>query len=261
LGARLRSASLGLSIALAVVSCGGGIPEVGEPVGEPVLPDLAPVPPVDLRTRAEGDRVTVRFSSTLVNVGDGDFLLRGTRAFDEWTVEQEIRHSGGGGQLTPTEAAMVWGGDGHEHWHIERVATYTLYRLDENGEIVENDIELPDAKIGFCFYDHSRVFEDGPAETVYRHEECGDEEDNEIRMGMSTGWSDKYDFDLPGQSIDVTDLEDGLYRVVGVADAQGWFEEANEENNVTWLDFELMTQDDLRLASLRDIGPNPTEPD
>lgn len=242
-----------------LAACGGGIPEVGDPAGVEVMPDLAPEPPVDLRTRTEGDRLTVRFSSTLVNVGQGDFILRGTRTFDEWAVEQEISYSEGGGELRPTSAIMVWGGDGHEHWHIERVATYTLYRLDDSGEVVDDDIALPDAKVGFCFYDHTRSFEDGPAEAVYSHEDCGDQEDNEIRMAMSVGWSDIYDFDLPGQSIEITDLEDGFYRVVGVADPQNWFEEADEENNMTWIDFELMTQDDLRLASLIDVGPNPGE--
>ena len=222
-----------------------------------MLPDLAPEPPIDLRTRAEGDRITVRFSSTLVNVGQGDFILRGTRTVDEWAVEQEIPYSEGGGELRPTSATMVWGGDGHEHWHIERVATYTLYRLDESGEILEDDIALPDAKIGFCFYDHTQSLEGGPAEAVYSHEDCGDQDDNDIRMAMSIGWSDIYDFDLPGQSIDVTDLEDGFYRVIGVADPQNWFDEGDEENNVTWIDIELLTQDDLRLARLAAVGPEP----
>jgi len=247
-----------VAVAAFLAACGGGIPAVGDPVGEPVLPDLAPEPPLDLRTRTEGDRITVRFSSTLVNVGEGDFILRGTRTFDEWHVEQEVAFSENGGELEPTEAPMVWGGDGHEHWHIERVATYTVYRLGDDGEVVEDDIALTDAKIGFCFYDHTQVFDDGPPEAVYSHEGCGDQEDNEIRMAMSTGWSDVYDFDLPGQSIDVTDLEDGFYRVVGIVDPQGWFEETDEENNITSIDFELITQDDLRLARLMDVGPNPS---
>lgn len=250
-------AAIAIAATALLTACGGGIPEVGDPAGVELMPDLAPEPPVDLRTRTEGDRVTVRFSSTLVNVGQGDFILRGTRASDDWVVEQEILYSEGGGELRPTSATMVWGGDGHEHWHIERVATYTLYRLGDDGEIIEGDIALPDAKIGFCFYDHTQSLEDGPDEAVYSHEDCGDQDDEKIRMAMSIGWSDIYDFDLPGQSIDITDLEDGFYRVVGVADPQNWFEEAVEENNETWIDIELLTQDDLRLARLTDVGPEP----
>lgn len=273
-----RSLALFTALSLAVVACGGDgtgedggtthhppvdvtivIPDLEDPSGEPLLPDLAPEPPVDLRTRAEGDRVTVRFSSTLVNVGDGDFVLRATRSGGEWVVKQEIWYSEGGTELITTDARMVWGGDGHDHWHIERVASYTLYRLDEDGEVIEDDIALPDAKVGFCFYDHSLVLEHGPEEAVYSGYGCGTEDDDAIRMGMSPGWADVYGFDLPGQSIDVTDLEDGFYRVVGVADPQNWFTEANDENNLTWIDIELITEGDLRMARLVDVGPTPAD--
>lgn len=258
---RPGTAPLVLLLGTLLLAACGGIPSVQDPVGKPVLPDLVPEPPVDLRVQYEGDKTTIRFSSTLVNVGEGEFILRGTRKFDEWLVEQEVVYSDSGEELSPTDAVMVWGGDGHNHWHIQRVATYTLYRLDDNSEIVGDDIALPDAKVGFCFYDHSRVSETGPADAVYSSEECGDQDDNEIRMGMSRGWSDVYGFALPGQSIDITDLVDDSYRVLAVADPQGWFAEASHENNTTWIDFDLVTRNDNRFAVLTEVGPNPSESD
>lgn len=252
------------ALALVVGACGaeeGVLPELTEPVGKPLLPDLSPEPPVDLRIQYEEDgRTTIRFSSTLANVGDGDFTLRATRDDGgEWLVLQEIQYSEVGAELVPTEATMAWGGDGHDHWHIERVATYTLYRLDENGEIIEDDIALPDHKVGFCFYDHTRVLDNGPEEGVYSVHSCGHEDDEAIRMGMSAGWSDVYNFALPGQSIDIGDLEDGDYRVIAEADPSGWFTEASLESNSTWLDFALVTIGENRFAIPGDMGPFPAE--
>lgn len=261
-GGRLRGRGLSLCLAIALSAC-GGIPELTEPVGDPMLPDLVPDPPVDLRvSQHEDGMLEVRFSSTLVNVGEGDFVLRASRESAEshdWMVEQEVAFSEEGGDLRPTSAQLHWGGDGHDHWHVTRVASYTLYRLDTNGDVVENDIALPDAKVGFCFFDHSRIGEAASGEGTYTVEACGEEDDAEIRVGMSPGWADVYGFDLPGQSIDITDLEDGAYRLIAVADPEGWFSESDVANNVTWIDFELLTVDGDRFAQLTEVGPRPAQ--
>jgi hypothetical protein len=246
---------LASALALIVSAC-GGFPTVDNPVGEPLLPDLVPEPPVDLRVTVEDGTTTVRFSSTLVNVGEGDFILRADRDTGDWLVEQELWYSESGGELIPTDAEMVWGGDGHGHWHVKRVVTYRLVALDESGKPIEEDLGF-DTKIGFCFFDHSRVFDTGPDEAVYHVNECGEQEDEQVRMGMSLGWADVYGFALPGQSIDITDLPDGHYRLWAEVDAEGRFVEANRTNNVTWIDFELITRDGRRFAGLTDVGPEP----
>ena len=251
----LRSLVLASALALIVSAC-GGFPTVDNPAGEPLLPDLVPEPPIDLRVTVEDDRTTVRFSSTLVNVGEGDFILRADRDTGEWLVEQELWYSESGGELIPTEADMVWGGDGHGHWHVRRVVSYRLVPLDENGNPIEEDLGF-DTKIGFCFFDHTRQFDFGPVEAVYSVHECGEEDDDQVRMGLSTGWGDVYLFTLPGQSIDITDLPDGNYRLWAEVDAESWFIEETRDNNVTWIDFELTTQEGRRFAGLTDVGPEP----
>lgn len=234
-------------------------PELTEPIGEPMLPDLVPEPPVSLRLNFEEDTTILRFSSTLANVGEGDFVLRGERPQDEWIISQELWYSESGADLVQTDAEVVWGGDGHNHWHIRRVANYWLVPLDEDGKPVEDAPELPDNKVGFCFYDHSRILETGPEEWVFRPGGCGEEDATEIRMGMSIGWADVYDFGLPGQDIDITSVEDGSYRIWAQADSQGWFTEADTDNNVTWVDFELVTRDGTRFAEVFDVGPSPSD--
>jgi hypothetical protein len=206
--------------------------------------------------------VVMRFTSTLVNVGTGDFILTGSREFDDWIVTQQIPYTIGGTEKVSTDAEMVWGGDGHEHWHVDRVAVYWLEQLDENGEPVAGFERRYDSKVGFCFFDSHHDQEYGPNEPGYDSSGCGDVDSRTFTMGMSPGWSDVYDFTLPGQEIDITDLPNGLYRFWARADPDGWFEEASEDNNLTWAIIGLSTFDvdgGGRLASVVEAGPSPED--
>ncbi len=253
----LRSFVLVVVVVLAATACGDdGIPDLEAPVGEQVLPDLVPVPPEDLRVTFKDDgSAEIKFSSTVANIGGGDFVLRANEVFDQWTVDQEIHYSESGGILQDIDAEVIWGGDGHEHWHISRVATYQLFAMNADDSLTR--LDRFDTKVGFCFFDHTRVQDSGPESFVYHVEECGTEGDQEIRMGLSSGWSDVYDFGLPGQSIDITGLEDGKYRVEATADEAAWFAEADVSNNTTWVDFELQTMDGRPFATVVAVGPDP----
>lgn len=262
----LAGASLLVAFALVVVSCGDedqtpSIPDIVDPEGTPLLPDLAPAPPVDVHTRldADLDHWTIRFSSTLVNQGPGDFVLRGSRSTNDWEMSQEIAHSVAGAALQPIDAAMDWGGDGHDHWHISRVAAYLLVPLDDAGVPAPDATGRVDAKIGFCFFDSGRALERvGPAVAQFVHESCGEESDRQVRMGLSPGWQDEYAFVLPGQSIDIDGLADGTYRLWAEADPRGWFVETTTENNRTWVDLRLETiEGGSRVAVVIAVGPEP----
>jgi hypothetical protein len=243
---------------LLVSSCGGSErDEPGPPIGRAVLPDLVPAPPVLVHLRRTKGRWSLAFDSVLVNVGHGEFLLRANRdEEDRWHVEQDIPHSESGAEVVQTDATLVWGGDGHDHWHVSRVASNRLVRLDADGNPTGR--AWTDFKVGFCFYDHSRRLEKGPDEAVHSHESCGDEDDHTIGMGLSPGWADVYKWVLPGQSIDITRIPDGKYRLWAEADERGWFREVTRENNVTWVDLDLQTRaDELRTALVVDVGPQP----
>jgi hypothetical protein len=225
------------------------------------MPDLVPVPPVDLHTGiddATGAR-QVYFSSTLVNIGAGDFILSATRSGDTWRVEQAIDYSEDGRELVPLEATVVWGGDGHEHWHIEDVARYWMVALDASGEPTEVDPRT-DTKVGFCFFDHGFEQPDtpgAPEEPRYTPEGCGDKRDRFVQMGLSVGWADTYLWTLQGQTIDVTGLEDGMYRIWAEADTDGWFREETLDNNLTWADVRLSTrpEDGAPIVDVVSTGP------
>jgi hypothetical protein len=274
--ARLLTVATVLLAATALTACGGdgdeqaagpepaapapsGPDRSGPPRGNPVLPDLAPAPPVDVHTQgSESDEWILRFSSVLVNVGKADLLLRARRTEGDWRVFQEIVHSRSGVDPVRRRASLVWGGDGHDHWHVRRVATYRLLRLDDQGEVVPGDEGRVDSKIGFCFFDFGRELDRGPASAVHSRESCGEEDDDEISMGLSPGWGDTYEWALPGQSIDIDGVPDGTYRLQGEADADGLFREVTRDNNVTWVDLELATDGEgRRTALVVEVGPEP----
>jgi len=260
------SAALCLGFVMSTAACGtdGGNRNLdGPPLGEPVLPDLVPEPPIDLQTKHEASGAwSMRFSSTLVNVGEGDFILHGDRIGGEWVVDQQLAFSEGGSELRRTAAAIVWGGDGHDHWHVKRVATYRIEPVDETGTPVPGAAGRTDTKVGFCFFDSHKKLNGGPKKPQYKREDCGTKQtDTEFLMGLSPSWGDVYDITLPGQSVDITDLPDGRYRIWAEADPQQWFTEVTRTNNVTWADIELSTRpaDGLRVAVIVGTGPTPAE--
>jgi hypothetical protein len=207
---------------------------------DPLLPDLTIAPYSEftgsrvLDTRKE----LLRFGVMIVNVGDGDFMLSARRPHllsDAWEVVQRIPERAGGFTERATPASLVFGGDGHDHWHIREVESHRLETLDGVvlGEVI---------KQGYCFFDTDLVRPGLPgaaAERVYRSTYCGDRIASGVSMGLSVGWGDEYPWHMLEQQIEITGLPDGTYRLVAVADPFGWFEELNEENNTYWEEFEL----------------------
>jgi hypothetical protein len=52
-------------------------------------------------------------------------------------------------------------------------------------------------------------------------------------QGMSVGWGDTYTNQLPGQSIDLTGLPDGVYKLIIEADPKNRLLEINESDNTS----------------------------
>jgi hypothetical protein len=206
----------------------------------PSYPDLgmAPLSDIHLALPAGGQK-QLRFSATIVNVGAAPFDLTASRpdtstAFSVW---QRVYNSDAGSQLVPTpDVSLSFGGDGHNHWHVQGLEHYELRRLD-NGVKVGTSM-----KSGFCFFDTGpfRLSLPGaPGSRVYTGAGCGGASSLGVTMGLSVGWGDTYGWTLPDQFIDVTDLSSGKYRLYAEADPTGWFSELSKQNNSTWVDLSL----------------------
>lgn len=208
------------------------------PVAEDRLPDfgMAQIGDIQVENRAGGGR-WLRFSTTIVNVGAGDFEVSGQRSPGEsasdMTTAQRIYDSKGDYRERPTDATFFYSGDGHEHWHVRNLEDYELYRAGD-GPLVGTGI-----KNGFCFFDTTRYGASGPPANGSENCEPNNPGALSLTMGLSRGWGDRYGPQLYGQYIDVTNLADGEYRLRVEADGADWFLEEEEANNATWVDLRI----------------------
>ena len=224
LAGRLVVLALAGALALAVPASPAG-------AAADLLPDLGMAPLTDLKIQKTSDgRKLLRFSSIIVNVGEGPFELHGQRPDTDtptMTTSQRIFDDESGHRDVPTDAVMYFGGDGHNHWHVRDLESFELTRLSKGSKVGTG------AKHGFCFSDNY-----GSEQDPY-YTGCGQAGDLQVTMGLSVGWGDLYRYNLPDQYIDITGLGRGRYRLEGTADADNWFQESDETNNSTWVDLRI----------------------
>jgi hypothetical protein len=224
----------------------------------PLLPDLAMGPIEDIAVgRTETGDQRLRFAATIVNIGAGDLIVRARRPWiggEDWSVEQWVAEKSGGYSARATGGTLIYGGDGHNHWHVKQVEVHQIETLE--GEVLGRLV-----KQGFCFFDtdgYRLLLEGAPEDHHWGARGCASTTDTRVRMGLSVGWADKYPWHLLDERIDITGLADGPYRIRQIADPNNEFEETNESNNETWVVIELSTTTDgLRVADVVEEGPAP----
>jgi len=201
------------------------------------LPDVGMARVGDIKLEKSGGRKLLRYTTIIVNVGDGPLEARGRRSSTsepEMSVSQRVLSDAGGFRDVATPARMFFAGDGHAHWHVRDLESSELIRLDNGSKVGTS------AKRGFCFFDnvrHRLSLAGAPQNPFYTH--CGGSADVAVTMGISVGWGDAYYWSLPDQYIDITGLGAGRYRLQVTADAHNYFLESNDSNNTTWVDLQL----------------------
>jgi hypothetical protein len=215
------------------------LPDLLPPPVSPLLPDLAMSPLTDISAvHVEGGGDYVQFTATVSNVGVGAFIVHAVRADrrGSWRVSQRFDEPDGSTSETVTKGDVVWGGHGHDHWHVHLGASYWLTRPGSTERLRRYD------KVGFCFFDQRPLLTQpstAPSHPRFPKTGCNGQSTLEFTMGLSPGWGDPYPWALPDQRLLLTGLEDGVYRLWATADPGGWFREANETNNATWVDLRL----------------------
>ena len=263
MGAR-RLIGLGIALPLIVgAAMGLFAAQPAHTAGPLVYPDLRMAQLSDVAINNTGTQLQLRFSATIVNVGAGPMELSASRsdAVSPFDVFQRVYDNGGDSALLPVSgASLVWGGDGHSHWHVRDLENYELDRLDNGSKVGTGE------KSGFCFFDTTpfRLSLPGaPSAQVYTPGTvCGqyDEAATSLRMGISVGWGDTYRAGLPDQFIDVTGLTSGNYRLIATADFANQFAESDETNNTTWVDLKLTLNrkgKGSNKVSVMGYGPTP----
>lgn len=248
-------AAVAIASVLVVLRVSGPPPApLAAPV-DPHYPDMGMAPLSSLLIgRDESGRVFLRFSATLVNVGSGPLLVAAHRPFpftEEWAVVQRIEDGAGGYSERPMAARLVFGGDGHDHWHVVGAEAHQLETLD--GKIVGGLV-----KSGFCYFDnvnYRTTLAGAPAAATHSAGECGTRFDRDVAMGLSVGWGDEYQWYLLDQTIEITGVPDGRYRLRAIADPADHVLERDETNNDTWTVVDLSTTDSVQRVDVVEQGP------
>jgi hypothetical protein len=194
------------------------------------LPNLRAAKPSDFRIVTSNGRRLLRFTSILVNVGEGPMEVLGRRSSSSsaWTVQQVIDNDAGGERRVKTDATLRYAGDGHNHWHVEQMMVYHLW---------SSRATRSDRKVGFCFFDTTLwapSLPRSPSSSYYRESWCGGRTSLTSRTGISVGWADTYRYSLQYQWIDITGLPGGTYTVRAMPDPHDWFLETNETDGCGW---------------------------
>jgi hypothetical protein len=244
----------------ALAGC-GALVGLGAAAAPADTPDLAPLLPTGLSnvndrwvdTRQIPGRTLYRFDTVILNVGGGAFEVyrdaAGTTYQRIWNggdpggigspksfpsgapgAEDRPLGSGGAGQPNALRYSSAYG---HDHFHSQRIASYTL--LTPAGAPV---VEAAKNYAGFCLYDSWGPPASGaparyPAGTG-ANGACASGQPGYtglLRMGIQADWGDFYGSQLYDQWVDVTGVTPGTYRLRATVDPDGLYQESNEANN------------------------------
>ncbi len=191
-----------------------------------LLPDLQTLPPTDLdiQTFPGGTRL-LRLDNTIWNSGSGPLELIGeyNRLTRKTQVTQHI-YATGSKPIERVVGEFVFH-PGHSHWHFEDFALYQLWSINTYGDLLQ--IVAASEKLSYCLLDTSIVTRHLPDFARWgSYFICGQKE-----QGLSVGWGDTYDSFLDGQSLDVTDLPDGLYALLSTTNPNRTILESSYDNN------------------------------
>jgi hypothetical protein len=240
----------GLSVIVLALPQGAFTPSAAAATVRDLLPDLRMAKPRSIRIQMAAtddgpDRRLLRFSGIILNLGEGPFVVKGTRACatdacPTMTTRQRIKRSNGTWRRVASPAIARYDvGDGHRHWHVMEVEKYELFQLVPAPAVAG---PARGAKVGFCFFDTTAWnlrLKGAPSTAVYLQSGCGKRTSTSIRMGLSVGWADVYPWSIAHQWIDTTDLPLGRYLLCSTANPAADWVEMNTANNESWGVIEL----------------------
>jgi Lysyl oxidase len=110
----------------------------------------------------------------------------------------------------------------HGHWHFDAMARYSLTRQGEQSPLVASD------KVSFCRRDNRETPSASPVKVAQHYGDCGPRK----VQGISPGWADVYDTDLPDQHLALpAELPEGAYCLHNEADPLELLLETDDSDN------------------------------
>jgi hypothetical protein len=256
-------AALGVGLAAVVVgaavapSLAGGKPPRA---ATPLLPDVIEEVPHHLQIQNTQQGEWLRFSTTHINIGEGNLQIRGGGqiapctidgiSYDQCTVATQELLDANDNVVATHPAGVALFHPEHNHWHQGAVAEFAVRATLDGPEIAAG------VKITFCFVDVEFAGPAGADKKQYprTYFEC-----NGDLQGLAAWWADAYHQSTPLQELEITGLPAGDYYLTHLADPNDNWLESNEENNFTWVKFRLSRQGANPEVSV--LGHSPCVPE
>jgi hypothetical protein len=219
------------------------------------LPDLIALPSHDLSVRhvKRSGQDWLDFAATIWNAGPGSFDIEGFRHDHRPTMQarQYIEHPDGRATSTKIGTFEFDTRPGHDHWHLEDVARYTL--LDAAGRKV-----VRSHKQSFCLaptdpVNLTRRGADWVPDSVGLESSCPTDQSLWLREALPVGWGDTYVQAAGGQSFNITNSPNGTYLVRVTVNPNGIIHEITRSNDSSYLKITLGGTPGARTVST--VGP------
>lgn len=202
-----------------------------------LLPNLRSLDASDLRIESRPTGRRLRFAASLANIGPGPLVLK-PRGRKDCTPRQlsaaqilfvDTDADGGYRRDVDRRTRRQFAGcmlrhPGHDHWHFDAMAAYSLRRPDAERTLAAR------TKVSFCLRDNARV---RTVATTVRREHFGECSASGVQ-GISPGWVDVYGADLDGQWLTLPrGVDDEIVCLDLTADPRELVEETDEADNGT----------------------------
>ncbi len=196
----------------------------------PLLPDLFPWADESQGFLhdwvVEGD--LLRFTTAFANQGAGHLELRGGEVLANGNQVVNQRVFNDDGTFSDRVAGEFTYHPGHGHIHFDGYAIYNLRERLVGGGV--GDIVATGGKISFCLIDIARYDSNAGSS---RYNSCGQ------IQGVTAGWSDVYDRNLPDQWVNVGTVPDGDYWLEVIIDPDNLLLESDTSNNTALIEISL----------------------
>ena len=162
----------------------------------------------------------IRLTTAMANIGVGALEIRGGEIIEGNTqaVYQRVYEPDGG--FNDRFAGTFTYHPEHKHIHFDGFAEFRLREVLPDGGV--GAIVAGGLKTSFCIIDIENYDSDVPAKYLTCKQV----------QGLSPGWADLYDKGLPGQQIDITNIQNGQYWLEMMVDPDDHIVESDETNNV-----------------------------
>ncbi len=239
------------------------------PIFDDPVPDSAPTchqSEVD----EDGAHLCLRFDQVLGNTGAGALDLRFNRAVGSVPTNHETtpvaqRIYASDGSSHDVAAGVVEWHAIHQHYHLEGFAQSNLWAIDAAGQRTGAVPVAVGNKVSFCIattninpaYWSHRAFaaDEYPAPDCLQPYATSGGFDH-FKQGMSVGWTDEYNWFLPGQYVEVTGVGDGDYILDTTVDPTGRLIESDKTNNCGSI-YVRLTNMSSPIPQVEILGPGP----